>query len=435
MNDMAAATIGPAEGLAMHALATELFPICRSITGDGVRQTFDILKRYCPNLETFSIKSGEQALDWKIPDEWNIRSAKLIGPSGEVIADFADNNLHVVGYSEPVDKELTLEELQPHLHSIPDQPDAIPYVTSYYRRYWGFCIPHSKRANLQPGSYRAVIDSTLAPGELIYGEAKIAGESEEEIFVSTYICHPSMANNELSGPMVTTWLARWIASAPRRYSYRIVFVPETIGSIAYISRNLAEMKQRIIAGFNVTCIGDERVYSYLPSRHGDTLADRAAKHVLGHIDPNYIRYRYLDRGSDERQYCSPGVDLPVASVMRSKYGRYPEYHTSLDDLTLVTPTGLQGGLDALRRCVECVEGNRRYQIGVLGEPQLGPRGLYPTMSTKGSAAGVRSMMNFIAYADGTRDLLEIADLIGAPAWDIFEFASKLVSHGLMKTVD
>jgi aminopeptidase-like protein len=435
MNDVPQNLVGPEEGLAMHALATELFPICRSITGDGVRQTFDILKRYCPNLETFSLKSGEPVLDWTIPDEWNIRSARLIGPSGEVICDFADNNLHVVGYSEPVDRVLSLEDLQPHLHSLPDQPDAIPYVTSYYRRYWGFCIPHSKRATLQPGSYRAVIDSTLAPGELIYGEAKIPGESEEEIFVSTYICHPSMANNELSGPMVTTWLARWIASAPRRYNYRIVFVPETIGSIAYISRNLAEMKKRIIAGFNVSCVGDERVYSYLPSRDGDTLADRAAKHVLGHIDPDYIRYRYLDRGSDERQYCSPGVDLPVASVMRSKYGRYPEYHTSLDDLTLVTPAGLQGALDALRRCVECIEGNHRYRVTVFGEPQLGRRGLYPTMSTKGSAAGVRSMMNFIAYADGTRDLLEIAEIIGTPVWELLDFVGKLVEYGLMQTVD
>ncbi len=420
------------EGEAMHALAAELFPICRSITGDGIRQTLKMIGGHLPGLMLHEVPSGTQVLDWVVPDEWNIRSAKLVGPDGEIVADFASNNLHVVGYSEPVDLELTLDELQPHLHSLPDQPAAIPYVTSYYRRYWGFCLADELRRQLKPGTYRATIDSTLAPGHLTYGELLIPGETEEEIFISTYACHPSMANNELSGPVVTTWLAKWLQSAPRRFSYRIVIGPETIGSITYLSRNLAAMKARTVAGFNVSCIGDDRVYSFLPSRAGDTLADRVAKHVLHHTDPAFTCYSFLDRGSDERQYCAPGADLPVASVMRSKYGAYPEYHTSLDDLSLVTPRGLAGGYLALRRCLEILEANRTWRVTVVGEPQLGQRGLYPTISTVGSTASVRTMMDLLAFADGSRDLLDIAEVIGVPAWELPPLCTRLAGHGLLE---
>lgn len=265
---MTDSTLGPA----MHALATELFPICRSITGDGVRKTLDILRRELPDLRTFEVASGSRAFDWTVPPEWNIRHASITGPDGETIVDFRDNNLHVVSYSHSVNAVLSLEELQKNLHSLPEQPDAIPYLTSYYKSQWGFCLTQRQREALKPGQYRALIDSTIAAGHLTYGELLIPGDSPEEIFLSTYVCHPSMANNELSGPVVATFLAKWLLGLEkRRYSYRIIFIPETIGSIVYLSRHLDLLKLRVIAGFNLSCIGDDRAYSYLPSRSGQTL--------------------------------------------------------------------------------------------------------------------------------------------------------------------
>jgi aminopeptidase-like protein len=310
--------------------------------------------------------------------------------------------------------------LQEHLHSLPDQPEAIPYITSYYKAYWGFCLSHHQRQTLKKGNYRVKIDTELKNGSLSYGELIIPGQSSQEIFLSSYICHPSMANNELSGPCLLTYLARWIASlSERRYTYRIIFIPETIGSIMYISKHLDELKENVKAGFIVTCIGDERSYSYLPSRAGDTLSDKAALHALSHIDPNFKRYSYLNRGSDERQYCSPGVDLPMATIMRSKYGTYPEYHTSLDNLQLVTPKGLAGGYTALRLALEVIEKNITPVNTVVCEPHLSKRGLYPTLSTKSTGAIVSKMMNLLAYSDGKHSLLEIADIIGIPFWELY----------------
>ena len=370
-----------------------------------------------PDLQIHEVPSGSQVFDWTVPDEWNITEARLTGPDGEVIADFSYSNLHVVGYSEPVDLMLPLEELQEHLHSRPDLPEAIPYVTSYYARRWGFCLKHSVRQKLKPGMYHAVIKSTLAPGHLTYGELVLPGKSDKEVFLSTYVCHPSMANNELSGPVVATALARWLLAAPRHYTYRIVFVPETIGSITYLSRNYQQLRERVIAGFNLTCLGDDRAYSYLPSRKGDTLADRVALHVLRHFAPDFVSYTYHDRGSDERQYCAPGIDLPLCSVMRTKYHVFPEYHTSLDDCSLVTEKGLQGGFEIMRKILEALEENATYQCRVLCEPQLGRRGLYPTLSTRYSCTDqVDLMMDLLAYADGTMTLLDEAEAVGA---DIF----------------
>jgi aminopeptidase-like protein len=423
-------------GVEMHGWARDLFPICRSLTGDGVRETLAYLGRLVPNLTVHEVPSGTQAFDWTVPDEWNIRGAYIEDEHGNRIVDFARSNLHVVGYSTPVDEWMTLAELQPHLHSLPEQPGAIPYVTSYYVRRWGFCLPHAQRESLPDGRYHVVIDSTLAPGSLTYGEVILPGAEKKEVLLSTYICHPSMANNELSGPVVTSALARWIASMPeRRFTYRIVFVPETIGAIVYISRHLEELRKNVVAGYVVTCVGDDRAYSLLRSRAANSIADRAAKLVLDRHAPDHVEYSYLDRGSDERQYCSPGVDLPVASIMRTRYNSYPEYHTSLDDLTLVTPTGLEGGFVALSKTIRLIEHNHVYQTTTPCEPQLGKRGLYPTLSTRGAGYAVRAMTNVLAYSDGTRDLVDLASFIGISADEAIETADKLVSAGLLRVVD
>jgi aminopeptidase-like protein len=421
-----------AAGQAMHDLMARLWPICRSLSGQGVRDTLDILAGELPGLARHEVASGTKCLDWVVPDEWNIRDAYILAPDGSRICEFARHNLHVMGYSVPVDEELSLDELQPHLYSLPDLPSAIPYVTSYYKRRWGFALSEQQRARLQPGRYRAVIDSTLAPGKIDFADLVIPGESDEEVLLSTYVCHPSMANNELSGPVVATYLAKWLLALPRRrYTYRFVFIPETIGSIIYLSRHIEHLKRKVIAGFMINCVGDERAYGFMPSRKENSLSDRAGRHALQHQTGDYQSFSFLMRGSDERQYCSPGVDLPVASIFRSKYDTYPEYHTSLDDMTLVTPTGLLGGLQAFQRALQAVEANRTFRAQVQGEPNLGSRGLYPTLSTKESFGIVFGLVNVFAYSDGERDLLDIAGLLGRPIWELAKAARDLEAHGLI----
>ena len=416
----------------IYELVKQLFPICRSITGDGIRQSLQIIQSYLPCMTLHEVVSGTTCFDWVVPKEWNIQSATLIDPDGNKVVDFADHNLHVVGYSIPVDRYLPLEELQQHLHSIPDMPEAIPYATSYYHEDWGFCLPHQQRKKLKPGLYHARINSTLSAGSLTYGDLVIPGVSKEEIFLSTYICHPSMANNELSGPAVCVALAQWVKSLPqRRYTYRFVFVPETIGALVYLSKHLEHLRSTVIAGFVVTCVGDERTYSYLESRLGGTQVDRVAKHVLKHVVGKFDSYSFLERGSDERQYCAPGVDLPMVSVMRSKYGTYPEYHTSLDDLSLVTPEGLQGSYTTLRHCLEVLEADVKYRTTVTGEPQLGRRGLYHTLATRGIEDAPRIRLDLLAYADGQHSLLEIAEKLNVPLWNLIPFVNELVNAGLL----
>ena len=425
---------GPADGVWMHRLATELFPLHRSITGNGVRETLRILGRELEGLQVHEVPSGTAALDWTVPDEWNIAGARLTGPEGEVIADLADSNVHVVSYSVPVDLSLDLDELQAHLHSDAEHPDAIPYVTSYYNRTWGFCVSERVRERLLPGTYHARIDSSLEPGNLTYGELVIPGETEDEVFISTYVCHPSLGNNELSGPVVATALARWIRNLPtRRYTYRFVFIPETIGAITYLSRNADRLRERVIAGFNLTCIGDDGDYSYLASRLGDTPIDRIARRIVKRT-PRPVLYSFLDRGSDERHYCSPGVDLPLISLMRSKYGSYPEYHTSLDDLTVITPTGLQGGLDLVRDCINELETARYYRATILGEPQLGRRGLYHSMHARTVADIVLLRTHVLAYCDGQHSIDDLAELIDRPTPEIELIIDELLEHGLVVPV-
>lgn len=420
-------------GKKIYNLIKDLFPICRSLTGDGLRETLRVIKEYIP-IKIYEVPTGTKVFDWTIPREWNIKDAYVMDEAGRKIIDFKKNNLHLLGYSVPVDKTVGRAELQKHLYSLPEQPEAIPYATSYYQARWGFCIAHKDREKLKAGNYRVFIDSELKEGSLTYGELIIPGKSKKEIFFSTYVCHPSMAHNELSGPAVTTFLVKWIMSQSRKYTYRIVFIPETIGSITYLSKNLKSMKDRVIAGFNVTCVGDERVYSYLPTRDGNTYADRIALNVLNFKSPNFVKWSYIDGGSDERKYNAPGVDLPVVSVMRSKYGSYPEYHTSLDNLEFVTAKGLFGSYEVLRECLTIAENNCKLRIKCLGEPQLGKRGLYPTISTKSSANGVQDMMNFIAYADGMKDLIEISNIIRVPVGKLYPIIKRLKEADLLEEV-
>ena len=419
----------------MYEWARDLFPICRSLSGEGVRETLRYFKKILPALQIREVPSGKQVFDWVVPKEWNIRAAYIEDEYGNRIVDFKKHNLHIVGYSTPIDMVMELDELDKHLYSIPDQPDVIPYITSYYKERWGFCLTHNQRTQLKPGRYRVLIDSTLQAGLLNYGELIIRGETDEEILLSTYICHPSMANNELSGPVVTAAIAEWIMAQPkRRYTYRILFLVETIGSIIYLSRHCDHLQKHLRAGFVLSCVGDDRDYSFMPSRYGDTLADRVALHVLANHTDRFTKYSFLDRGSDERQYCSPNIGLPVVSIMRSKYATFPEYHTSADDLSLISPAGLFGALRVYIAALTILEHNYFYEVTVQGEPQLGKRGLYPTISTKETAAKTRDLMNVIGYADGNTDLLQLAENIGLSALRVMELMRPLIDAGLLRKV-
>lgn len=421
-------------GQDMYNLCTELFPICRSITGNGVRKTLSVLNSAIGGeMVVHEIPSGTQVFDWTIPKEWNIRDAWIKGTDGNKILDFHNSNLHVLGYSLPVNKKVSLEELKKIIYTQPEQPDAIPYVTSYYKERYGFCMTQNQKNNLTEGTYQIFIDSELKDGSLTYGEIIIPGETDKEIFLSTYVCHPSMANNELSGPAVAIHLAKWLKSLPsRRYTYRIIFIPETIGSITYLSRNLEHLKKYVIAGFNISCVGDNRTFSYVASRYANTLADKVAKNVLHFYYPEYKEYSFLQRGSDERQYNAPGVDLPVCAICRSKYGEYPEYHTSKDDLNFISSEGLAGAFDVYKECIIALENNYKYKVKVLCEPQLGKRGLYPTISQKGSSKVVKIMTDFISYADGTNDLIDISNIIGVSVKELVPIIKRLIANDLIE---
>lgn len=421
-----------AAGQRAHELARRLWPINRSLTGPGVVETLETLKEGLPNLTLHQVPSGTEVFDWTVPKEWRVTEAYLETPDGRRICDFAENNLHLVGYSQPMETTLSLEALQAHLHSLPDQPEAIPYVTSYYGEAWGFCLSETERRTLPAGEYRVHIDCAHTQGHLTYADLVLPGSSEEEVLFSTYVCHPSMANNELSGPVVAEALAQFVRDrGSNYYTYRFVFVPETLGALAYLSLNLEALQARVSAGFVLTCVGDERTWSYMPSRKGGTLADRAVLRACAELGIASTPYSFLQRGSDERQYCAPGIDLPVCSLMRSKYGTYPEYHTSLDDLTLVTPKGLGETIAAYMRVIDILEANQFPKILTLGEPQLGKRGLYSNLSKVGSAADAMTMRNLIAYADGRADLITLAELLECDVGDLAACLAQLSEHGLM----
>ena len=426
----------PFAGQEMYDLAAEIFPIFRSLTGDGVRKTLGILSDYIGRdgirLEIHEIPSGTQVFDWTVPKEWRIRSAYIEDSRGNRIVDMAENNLHVLGYSVPVDRWVSLEELKKVVYTQPDQPALIPYVTSYYRERYGFCMSQDQLDSLPEGSYHIYIDSELFNGSLTYADAVLPGETDEELMLTSYICHPSMANNECSGPVLLSALMRYVNALPkRRYTYRFVLNPETIGSITYLSRNLEHLKEKLVAGIVLSCVGDDRDYSLIESRYADTIADKSLKSVLG-AQGAYTAYPFLKRGSDERQYNAPGIELPVVGFSRTKYHEYPEYHTSADNMDLISPAGLQGAYDTIVRWIYCMENNRKYSMTVLGEPQLGKRGLYPTVSRKGSYDEVSAMFNLIAYSDGKNDLFDISRIIGVPPYDLVPVVRKLEENDLIR---
>ena len=419
-------------GQNMYQLAERLFPICRSLTGNGFRESLRILTDGLADFRTYEIPTGTQVFDWTVPKEWNIRGGYIETLDGKRIIDFADTNLHVMGYSTLVDAVISREELLEHVYTQPDQPDWIPYVTSYYKERWGFCMSEKQKQALTEEQYHVVIDSELKEGSLTLGDIVIKGETDQEIMFTTYLCHPSMANNELSGPVVWRALIDYVMAMPkRRYTYRFVINPETIGSIAYLSKNNEYLQSHLKAGFVLSCVGVNRTYSYVESKYANTLADRVVQNVLLFHYPDYKHFTFLDRGSDERQYNSADVNLPVCGICRSKYGEYPEYHTSADDMSLISPEGLQGAFDVCVKIINALEYNHNYKIICRGEPQLGKRGLYPTVSQKDAYDEVETMMNFIAYADGCEDLIAISNRIHQPIEHLISIVNALKENDLL----
>lgn len=389
--------------------AYKIFEFPRSLTGDGVRKTLLEIKKIIPGLKIKSIKSKSKAFDWKIPLEWKVNDAYIIDPKKNKICEFKKNNLHLVGYSIPIKKKISKNTLLKKLYSLPKQPSAIPYLTSYYKRDWGFCISHNQKKKLIDGNYKVFIDTKLFRGKMNYGEIILKGKLKKEVLLSTYICHPSMANNEVSGPSILTFLTKWLKSLDKKYSYRIIFIPETIGSIAYIHKNLEKLKKNFKYGFIITCVGDQRNYSFLPSKYENSLSDKIALKTLKSQKIKFKKYNWLDRGSDERQFCSPLVDLPVCSIMRTKYGKYAEYHTSLDKIgKVVTKKGLFQSLNLYKKCILNLENLNLPVSNITCEPQMGKRGLYPTLSKKIQPKFTRQMMDVLSYCDGTNTLDEIS---------------------------
>ena len=390
----------------------DLWDFPRSLTGHGTRKTLEYIKGIIPDLNIHSFKSGSKVFDWEIPDEWNIYDAYIEHESGKRFAEFSKNNLHILGYSIPCDMKISLSELLPHIYTQTDQPDLVPYVTSYYKDKWGFCMSENDKKTLPDGIYHVLIDCKKNAGTMELADMVIKGKNDNEVFFSTYVCHPSMANNELSGPVLSTALIQYIKLKypDNKYTYRFVFVPETIGSITYLSEHLDHLKEKVVCGFNLSCVGDDRAYSHIQSRLGRNLADQALQASLIDLD-NVIRYSFLERGSDERQYCAPGVDLPICGFSRSKYGEYPEYHTSADNFDVVTESGMNGSFGVMKSIIDSFELGLFPKNNIKCEPQLGKRNLYPTISQKGANSDLNTRMDFLAYTDGNHSLFDISIII------------------------
>jgi aminopeptidase-like protein len=417
-------------GTQLHSFARELFPICRSITGDGVRQTLSKIGERIP-LAISEVPTGAEVFDWTVPREWNIRDAYIKTLQGDRVVDFQRNNLHVMSYSLPVHTVLPLRDLRPHLHSLPDHPDWIPYRTSYYREDWGFCLSHKQMMALEETDYEVCIDSSLEPGSLTYGECFLPGQSTEEVLISCHVCHPSLANDNLSGVTVATALAESLLGIKLRYSYRFLFIPGTIGAITWLARNKA-LTERIRHGLVLTCVGDAGGFHYKKSRRGDAEIDRALEHVLRHSGESAEFLEFSPYGYDERQYCSPGFNLPVGCLMRSTWGTFPEYHTSADNLDFIHPGQLARTLQVCLSVCNVLENNRRYvNQNPFCEPQLGKRDLYRSTGGKSIDTEIHARLWVLNLSDGEHSLLDIAERCGLPFSTVLDAANLLRAGGLL----
>tara|TARA_B110000971_G_scaffold206880_1_gene230542 strand:+ start:727 stop:2019 length:1293 start_codon:yes stop_codon:yes gene_type:complete len=416
----------------------KLFLINRSLTGAGTVETLKIIKKEFSKLKIKKIKSGSKVFDWNIPPEWNVKDAYVLDKNGSKIIDFKNNNLHLIGYSMPLNKSLKKRDLLKNLHFLKNQPEAIPYITSYYKKKWGFCISYKQFKQLDKkysklDKFKVVINSSFKnQGNLNYGELVLKGKSKQEILISTYICHPSMANNELSGPIVSMGLINYFYRKKLDKTLRFVFIPETIGSIAYISKNLNYLKKNVIGGFNLSCIGDERNHSCMYSKYQNSPSDEAIIEAYKKLKIEKFKiYSFLKRGSDERQYNSPGIDLKITSIFRTKYGEYPEYHTSLDNFNMVTLKGITGGYKVAKTALKLMDKKIYPKFKILCEPQMGRRGMYPTLSTKEPIKIIKQYMNFLQYADGSNSLNKISSFINLDVRSIKKIYKILLKKNLL----
>ena len=411
-----------------------LWPINRSLTGNGNRESFKILSEIV-DIKLTEVPSGTSCFDWNVPPEWNAKEAWIKNSKGEKIVDFSINNLHLLGYSTPIHEKFSLVELKNNLYSLLNQPDLIPYLTSYYKERWGFCLSHNQLESLQEDTYEVFIDSTLDPnGSMTIGEATLKGSSDKEILFSTYICHPSMANNELSGPLVTAFIYQELKKKKDLfYNYRFVFLPETIGSIYYLSQHGEYLKEKLDAGYVINCIGDPGNFTYKRSRRGNSLADRSAEIILNQTEKTFILEDFFPRGSDERQYCSPGFNLPMGSLMRTRYAMYPEYHTSGDNKDFISFEALQKSVEKYLDIITVLEHNFHY-VNTMPycEPQLGKRGLYPTLGQKTNTNFVENMMWVLNLSDGSNDLIKISEKSEVPVLELIPVIQKLIENGILE---
>ncbi len=418
--------------ITMIKWAKDLFPLCRSLTGEGTRRTLQYFKKINKEFKILEFKSGKKVFDWEIPLEWNISDGYIEHEKGKRFCDFKKNNLHIVGYSSPINKKFKKKDLIKNIYVQKDQPDAIPYVTSYYKKRWGFCISKNEMKKLPEGEYRAYINSSLKKGKLELMHAKLKGLSKKEIFFSSYVCHPSMANNELSGPVLLNAIMLYLKKKykKRQYTYRFVLLPETIGSIAYLSKYKDTLKKNVIAGYNLSCVGDERNFSLIHSPRENTISDISLQSAL--IGKKNVKiYSYLDRGSDERQYCSPLVDLPLCGFSRSK--DYPEYHTDKDNFKVVTEKGLNGSLAIFKSIIDGFENGFYPKTKIICEPNLGKRNLYPTVSQKGThGAEIKNRMDIIALSNGENSIFKIAQMLNLNLQKVLNELKILKDHKIIK---
>jgi aminopeptidase-like protein len=418
-------------GYGMFALIRELFPICRSITGDGLRRSLARIGAVIP-LTTHKVATGTRVFDWNIPKEWNIRDAYIKDAAGRRVIDFKKNNLHVVNYSAPISARMSLNELRPRLHSLPERPDWIPYRTSYYAESWGFCLSHRQLQNLADGEYEVVIDSTLSNGALTYGECVLPGEIDDEFLISAHICHPSLCNDNLSGVVVATELARILTSTSRRFTYRFLFVPGTIGAIAWLFLNRATA-HKVKHGLVLACLGDRGSINYKRSRRLTAVIDRAVEHVLRTKGGAFEIRDFSPYGYDERQYCSPGFNLPVGGFRRTPHGEYPEYHTSADDLGFVSAEHLADSLNTLLEVIDLVESDVRFiNLSPMGEPQLGRRGLLTSATGDAAKAEQLALLWVLNLSDGSNSVLDIAERSRLPFYQLRGAIDVLTACGLLE---